>query len=138
MGLGKNLNDSDQEIKPKIKEMVVKASLAKNISSYLWAATGVALAVQKPWDKFFNVMTFNPMKKQQFVKSIKSFGTSFVESAKTLYKGEGHGIKKHAGKILIGTAAISTVAGVINALNVNKSYANPSDVIDKNSRYTTD
>ena len=138
MGLGKNLNDSDQEVKPKIKEMVIKASLAKNISSYLWAASGVALAVQKPWDNFFNVMTFNPMKKQQFIKSAKSFGQSFVDSAKALYKGEGHGIKKYSGKILLGAAAISTVAGVVNALNVGKSYTNANDVIDKNDRCITD
>ena len=58
LGMGANLNDSDQEVKPRIKEIVVKANLAKNISSYMWAACGVALAFQKPWEDFFNVMTF--------------------------------------------------------------------------------
>ena len=67
-----------------------------------------------------------------------TLSSRFVESAKALYKGEGHGIKKYSGKILLGAAAFSTVAGVINALNVNKSYTNPNDVIDKNDRYITD
>lgn len=138
MGLGKNLNDSDQEVKPRIKEMVVKASLAKSISSYLWAAAGVALAVQKPWDNFFEVMNFNPINWKEFKKTVQSFGNNFVESAKTLYKGEGQGIAKLSGKILISAAALSTVFGVINALHTGKSYTSPSDVINKNDRYIQD
>ena len=93
MGLGKNLNDSDQDVKPRIKEMVVKAALAKNISSYLWAATGVALAVQKPWEKYFEVMTFNIRDNKKFVKSIRSFGESFRDSVVALWKGEGQGVQ---------------------------------------------
>ena len=56
--MGTNLKDSDQEVKPRIKEIVVKTNLAKNISSYLWAAVGVGLAFQEPWDKFFNAKGF--------------------------------------------------------------------------------
>lgn len=138
MGLGKNLNDSDQDVKPRIKEMVVKASLAKNISSYLWAATGVALAVQKPWDNFFKVMTFNPIDTKRFNKSLKSFGNSLKDSIAALWKGEGYGIKKQAGKILISTAALSSVLGILNALHSSKSNNNTQNVINKNDRYITD
>lgn len=137
LGMGENLNDSDQEVKPRIKEIVVKSNLAKNISSYLWAASGVALAVQKPWENFFEVMTFKFWKGKEFKKSFESFGRNFVKSAKALYNGEGNGIQKHAGKILIGAAVFSSVAGVINSLasSHKPSEKTAADVIDKNNRY---
>lgn len=138
MGLGKNLNDSDQEVKPRVKEMVVKASMAKSISSYLWAAVGVALAVQKPWDNYFKVMTFNPKDFNKFKKSLKSFANSFKDGAIALWQGEGKGISKHAGKALIGIAALSTIFGTLNALHSSKSNNNTKAVINKNDRYITE
>ena len=137
LGMGENLKDSDQEVKPRIKEIVVKSSLAKNISSYFWAATGVALAVQEPWEKYFNVMTFKFWKGKEFMKSLKSFGNSFAESAEALWKGEGKGIKKHAGKLLVGTAILSSVLGVVNAMSSSKtpSKIDSADVIKKSDRY---
>lgn len=138
MGLGKNLNDSDQEVKPRIKEMVVKASMAKSISSYLWAAVGVALAVQKPWDNYFNVMTFNLKDTNKFIKSLKSFANSFKDSAAALWKGEGQGMVKHSGKALVGIAALSTIFGTLNALYRSKSNTNKTDIINKNDRYIID
>lgn len=134
LGMGENLNDSDQEVKPRIKEIIVKSNLAKNISSYLWAATGVALAFQKPWENFFEVMTFKFWKGKEFTKSLKSFGENFVESAKELYKGEGKGIQKHAGKILIGAAALSSIAGVINTVSSSQTPQKNTNII--NGRYT--
>ncbi len=134
LGYGENLNDSDQEIKPRIKEIVVKSALAKNISSYLWAATGVALAVQKPWENFFEVMTLKFWKGNEFKNSLKSFGRNFVKSVEELYKGEGSGISKHAGKILIGTAMLSSILGVINAVSsLHKPSYKP---IKKDEGYT--
>ncbi len=137
LGMGKDLKDSDQEVKSRIKEIIIKSSLAKNISSYLWAATGVALAFQKPWENFFNVMTFKFWKGKEFTNSIKSFGRNFVKSAKALFKGEGTGINKHAGKILIGTALLSSVLGVINAMSSSQkpSKVDAADVIKKDDRY---
>lgn len=137
LGMGTNLNDSDQEVKPRIKEIIIKENLAKTMSSYLWAATGVAFAFQKPWEDFFNVMTFKFWKGKEFVKSAKSFGRNFVKSAKELYKGEGHGIEKHAGKILIGASALSSVVGVLNTLSSTHrpSRVSASDVIKKDEKY---
>ncbi len=137
IGLGENLNDSDQEVKPRIKEIVIKENLAKTMSSYLWAATGVALAFQKPWENFFNVMTFKFWKGKEFGKCLQSFGENFIKSAKTLYKGEGHGIEKHAGKALIGLAALSTVLGLVNTLSSSHkpSKVSAADVINKNEKY---
>ena len=137
LGMGAELNDSDQEVKSRIKEILRKAPRAKNISSYLWAATGVALAFQKPWENFFNVMTFKFWKGKEFTKSVKSFGKNFVKSVKELYKGEGHGITKHAGKILIGAAALSSILGVINTMSSSQkpSKVDAADVIKKDDRY---
>lgn len=137
LGMGKNLKDSDQEVKPRIKEIVIKSNMAKNISSYLWAATGVAVAIQKPWEKYFEVMTFKFWDFKKFCKSIKSFGKSFKESIEAFYKGEGSGIKKQAGKILLGLAAFSTVIGLVNTLISRKtpSQLSASDIVDKNRKY---
>ncbi len=137
LGMGDNLKDSDQEVKPRIKEIVVKSTLAKNISSYLWAATGVALAAQEPWDNFFNVMTFKFWKGREFSKSIQSFGKNLVKASKALWEGQGNGIKKQSGKILIGLAAASTILGIINSVYSSKNPSNTkaSDVIDKNKNY---
>lgn len=136
LGMGEDLNDSDQEAKPIIKEIVTKTSFAKNISSYLWAGTGVALAFQKSWENFFNVMSFKFWKPEEFGRSMKSFGRNFVKSAKELWVGEGSGISKHAGKALIGISALSTVWGVMNAIS-HKSV-DTKNVINKNERYVVD
>ena len=138
LGLGTNLKDSDQEVKPRIKEIVVKSSVAKSISSYLWAAVGVALACQEPWDNFFNVMSFKFWKGKEFTKSLKSFGNNFVKSAKALYEGSGSGIKKHAGKALLAVAALSSILGVINAVYSSKTPSNSSGTVDKNRKYVVD
>ena len=63
--------------------------------------------------------------------------SNFVKSAKELYKGEGHGIEKHAGKILIGASALSSVVGVLNTLSSTHrpSRVSASDVIKKDEKY---
>ncbi len=136
LNMGENLNDSDQETKPRIKEIIVKSNVAKSISSYMWAATGVALAFQKPWEDYFNAMTFKFWKPQEFLKSLKVFGASFVKSAKDLYKGEGTGIAKHAGKILLGAAVLSSVLGVINTVAGSKQTPkSKSDIIKPDEKH---
>ena len=102
----------------------------------MWAATGVALAFQKPWEEYFNAMNFKFWKPEEFVRSLKIFGNSFVKSAKELYKGEGHGVAKHAGKILLGLAALSSVLGVVNTVaGVRKSPKQNSDIIKPNEKH---
>ncbi len=135
LNMGKNLNDSDQETKPRIKEIIVKSSLAKSISSYMWAATGVALAFQQPWEDYFKAMTFKFWKPQEFLKSLNVFGNSFVRSAKNLYKGEGNGVTKHAGKILLGLAVLSSVLGVVNTVAGARKSPKSSDIIKPNEKH---
>lgn len=137
LGMGDNLKDSDQEVKPRIKEIVIKSNLAKNISSYLWAATGVGLAFQTPWEDFFKVMTFKFWKTKEFKKSVVTFGDSLAESAVKFFKGEGKGIQKHAGKMLLGAAVLSSVLGVINSVSTSSkpSRVDATNVIDKEDKY---
>ena len=136
-GLGDNLNDSDQEVKPIYKEVLVKSKLAKSFSSFMWAATGVALAFQKPWENYFRVATLKFWKGKEFMHSLRVFGESFLESAKELYKGSTESFSKlerHSGKMMIGSALLVTVLGVLNTLHItHKPQKNNADkFIDKN------
>ena len=135
--MGSNLNDSDQEVKPLIKEILIKAKTATNLSSYLWAATGVALAFQEPWEDFFKVMSFKFWDKAKITKSAVAFKDSLIDSAKAFYHGEGRGLQKHAGKILLGAAIASSVLGIVNVMNISgkPSKLSAGDVIDNKEKY---
>lgn len=137
LGLGTNLNDSDQEAKPRIREIVVKSSTAKNISSYLWAATGVAIAMQQCWDKFFNVATLKFWEGKKFAKSVQTFGKTLVESCVDFYKGSKTGTGKYAGKALLGAAVLSSVVGVCNVMSSSDkpSKLDSADIIEKSRKY---
>ncbi len=130
LGMGKNLKDSDQEVKPRIKEIVVKTNLAKNVSSYLWAAVGVGLAFQEPWDKLFNVKGFK--------KSTSQFFESLGDSVISFFKGDGKQFfGKHSGKLLFGAAALSSMLGVVNvvASSHRPSKLDSADIIEKDRKY---
>ncbi len=132
-GLGTDLNDSDQEVKPMYKEVLIKSKLAKSISSFLWAATGVCLAFQEPMEKYFKAATLK-FWKTDFYSQFKTFGKSFVESWGTLYKGAANAetkFEKHAGKAMIGLAALSTILGILNTVHITKK-PKQVNVIDKN------
>lgn len=136
LGMGSNLNDSDQEVKPRIKEIIIKSNIAKNISSYLWAGVGVGLAFQKPWEDFFNVATLKFWKPDKFKLSAKSFRRSLVDSAQAFYKGE-NGKYKHAGKVMLFTALASSILGAVNAVSTSNSPSklDASDIIKKDEKY---
>ena len=139
LGLGSNLKDSDQEVKPRIKEIVTKANAVTSLTSYLWAGVGVGLAFQKPWDNFFKVATLKFWDGPKFPKSLSTFGKSFVDSAKELYTGGENATKasKIGGKALIFTAILATILGDIQIINSGKktSKLDASDVIEKNRKY---
>lgn len=137
LGMGENLNDSDQEAKPRIKEIVIKSATAKNITSYLWAAIGVGVAIQECWDKFFNVATLKFWQGKKFAKSSGTFVKTLGESIKSFYKGDKHGPGKYAGKLLFGAAALATIASVSNVMmSDNKpSKLDSADIIEKSRKY---
>ena len=141
LGLGENLASSDKEVKPRLKEIIARSNTAKSISSYLWAATGVGVALQKPWDNFFAATS----KGKGFAKVknvVRSFGNNFVKSVKDLWTGGANPTKvqKYAGKALIGAAVISTVVGVANTvINARKSAKlEDKNVFDENRKVVVD
>lgn len=161
-GLGENLPASDTEVKPLIKDVISRSNTAKSISSYLWAAVGVMLAVQQPWNHFFRAASkaswhkFAPKTPDatltqnlagRAVNTAKnlgrismSFGRSLVDSAKELYKGPvgEKGFTKHAGKIMLGIAAASTIFGALNTIYGAKTAAGQKNrnVFDKKDKIT--
>ena len=95
------LDYSDQKMKTKIKETVVKTRLFSTLTSYLWAAVGVGLAMQKPWEN----MKF--LKNKNF---IRDFGSNLVKSCKQMISKE-PGVPNKAGRALVGLAAGMTLIG---------------------------
>lgn len=139
LGLGNNLKDSDQDAKPRIKEIAVKTNLAKTISSYLWAAVGVGVALQKPWEDYFKVATLKFWKPKQFLESLGTFCDSFADSFGDFLKGpaEAKGFNKYSGKGLIGLAAATTFIGIVNVLTSSHkpSKLDSADIIEKDRKY---
>lgn len=139
-GLGEDLPASDTEVKPIIKDVISRSNTAKSISSYMWAAVGVTLAVQNSWNNFFraaskqnwshykpsspdaNIIQKAAGKTVNTAKNIwriaGSFGRNFVKASKELYNGPAGqtGFKKNAGKALLATAALTTILGVANTI----------------------
>ena len=136
-GMGENLNDSDQSVKPMYKEVLVKSSFAKSFSSFLWAATGVVLAFQKPWEEFFEGARYNIFKPKEIWHTVELFGRDFKKSALSLYKGNPEATKplqKYAGKGLVLTAAAVTLLTLLNTFRITSkpSKVKANDVIDSN------
>jgi len=138
LGYGDNIKDSDQELKPRIKEIVTKANAVTSLTSYLWAGVGVGLAFQQPWEKFLKVASFNVCNGRKLSKTLSSFGRSFVESAKELYTGGAKATKasKIGGKALIFTALFATILGNLKIISSSNkpSKLDASDVINKNRK----
>lgn len=147
LGLGSNLNDSISETTPIIQNIVATTNTAKSLSSYCWAATGVALAVQNDWAAFFDAFKsrkhFVPKPDMSFTHrfagKFKNFGNntlditktfikSLLNSCKQLWNGpeEAAGFfRKHTGKTLVGftvlLTAILTLNSIIRAKNMAKN-----------------
>jgi hypothetical protein len=120
MGHKEKLNSPDQEVQPKIRKVVTKARASQYISSYLWAATGVAIGAQQPFGYLFD-NTFKAMSKFDKVKAFPvKLGKALVQSSKDLFTGKNAEgvINKKAGilgKTLIFAAIGSTILGIINS-----------------------
>ncbi len=136
-----DLEHADQKVKPIIKEKVVKTRLFSTLSSYLWAATGVGIATQKPWENF----VVNPVKRIANYKNykqvlqqaketgtnvakydnfVKDFGKKFAKSCKEFVNGS-NPKANIAGRILLGAAVGMTLLGNFKTLfDFNKYKGN--------------
>ena len=144
LGLGENLEDSISETSPIIQNIVATSNLAKSMTSYAWAAVGVALAIQDSWIDFFESITnrnkltpkdgnnyFHRMAKRVkiFTENTwnisKSFLHSFKEGTKQLWNGHpaDTGFMKHSGKALLSLATAITVFTTANTIIRAKNMA---------------
>lgn len=160
-GLGKNLEASDADVKPLIKDVISRSSTAKSLSTYAWGAVGVALATQNSWDNFFKAMSnqswtkikSNPNENKfinlvdkvhnvnkNLVRITKSFGRNFVKASKELYNGPVTevGFRKHSGKAVLGLATALSVLGAANTIYGAKSAGKEKAVIDPNKKVVVD
>ncbi len=119
MGYKEPLNAPDQIVQPKIKEVLVKSSAAKAISSYIWAALGCAIAAQ---DSFGNFMKF-PEKQSIFTKIKKlptELGKAIGGSVKSLSK-------TTMGKVLMIGAIVSSAFGIMHSTKNFKAEKNKKE-----------
>ncbi len=132
-----DLTSSDQKVKPKIKEKLIQTKLFSTIASYLWAAVGVGVAMQEPFER----ISFIPerLKLGYGIKNplqfVKLFGKRFVESCKSFVNNSNKS-SAIAGRILLGTAIGVTLLGNFKTLfdfNKDKGSKNKAAVslIDK-------
>ena len=128
MGYTGELNASDQVVRPKINEVLVKAQAAKSISPYVWAALGVAIAAQKPFEEFMNFRQ-KPTFSQAVKELPKQIATTMTESVKSL-------AKTKMGKGLMIGAAATSILGVWNAVKDFKApKENKQSTVDYNKQY---
>ncbi len=105
MGMDENdLDHSDQKMKSKIREKVVQTKVFSTLTSYMWAATAVGVAMQKPWENL------------KFGKGfVKDFGKKFAQSCKQFVKNDSKGATI-AGRALLGAAVGVTLLGNLMTL----------------------
>ena len=147
-GFGKNLKDSDQEVKPFIKQVVTKAKTAQNISKYLWAAVGVGIGMQEPWEKLLDIKNNTSCLpfKIALKENAKFILKTAKDSCKAFFNGGVDGQRlphaKIAGRTLLGLAILTTVIGTINAMRnpyiKNEKEMNSSSVFKDNSKVVED
>lgn len=130
-------HSSDQEMKPKVKEMAIKAKTWKTIVGYLWAATAVGLAAQSPWEELFVNKGYKEKNVFKQTGNItKKFFNRLGRSFKEMWQG---GVKKSKGAGIVGkTLLIASVAGslvgTIASTSGFKSNPKQVKVINPNQR----
>ncbi|MDD3419653.1 MAG: hypothetical protein PHE78_03515 [Candidatus Gastranaerophilales bacterium] len=127
------LNASDQEMKPKIRELMIKAKTWSTVLGYTFAATAVGLAAQTPWEELLN----NKGQKRGIVGSVKHIASMTGRSFKEMWKG---GAKKTKASGIVGkTLLIASAAGAIIAPIATvagfRKKANTPQTIDESKRY---
>lgn len=108
LGCDEPLNAPDQAVQPLIQKALAKAMAARSIASFLWAATGVAIAAQKPFTEF-KMPAFKNMLKELPLQ----LGKTLAKSVKQMWKGSNMASSVIGKSLLIATAA-STVLGILN------------------------
>lgn len=111
------LNAPDQAVDPIIRETIVKATAAKSVSGYLWAALGVVLSSQDSFGKLFTGMVSKNVVENAFGKNVKHVGNTFKKAFMDVWRGHKTQYPKLSGalgKALIIGAFASTALGWAN------------------------
>ena len=157
LGYECELVDSDQIVKPKIREITTKTKTVTYFTQYFWAALAVAYAFQKPWDRLISKDEGRPLftnNKEETISNLKNklkqlskkstwkeFGSVLKDSAVDLYKGGLMPNKpdKYSGKILtlgtIGLTALGTIWTIVSSQQKDKPVSDRY-MIDKKKEYT--
>ncbi len=133
LGCEEPLNAPDQVVQPLIKQALTKAMAAKSIASFLWAATGVAIAAQKPFSEFMSYQ-----QKPGVLKVVKDFvpkfTKTFAESAKQLWKGSNTASSVVGKTLIIATGAVTA----LGLANVKRGYKIDKEPSKSKIDYTKD
>lgn len=155
MGYSQKLPDSDQIVKPKIREVSTKTKTVTYLTQYLWAALGVAFAFQKPWEKLVKNDPSGNWIGSSFKETMKNFKKHFKlpkesdvdqiflamrDSAKELYNGSAipNKYERFSGKALVWGTLLSTILGTGWIIASSKKKDKPISskyAIDKSREY---
>lgn len=129
------LHASDQEMKPRIKELAIKAQTWKTILAYTFAATAVGIAAQTPWEE----LGINKGNKSQGLKKlIPNFFDIAKRSVKEMWNG-GAKKAKAAGifgkTLLLGSAALAVIAPIATLSGFRAKHVHKSTVDDSKRYY---
>lgn len=128
MGYSKELNAPDQVVQPKIREVLVKSSAAKSVSTYIWAALGCAIASQESFGTFMNFP-----RKPTFTEAVKKLPTEVFRVVKDGTKSLA---KTKMGKGLMAAAAVTSAFGILNAgKNFKAEKEDKKSTVDYNSNH---
>lgn len=130
-----DLQASDQEMKPRIRSLIVKTKTAQYLLSYLFAATAVGLAAQSPWEELF----VNKGAGKKPMAALKHVGSMFKRSFAEMWRGGKVGEKiskssKIFGRALLIASALGAVAAPIISVRGFRSKAETKQVIDNSRR----
>ena len=140
LGKGDDLQTADQEVKPAIKKIIVRSKAATSISSFLWAATGVAYAAQDSWGDLFTKTNKSPSIRKNLKTMMEHVKNLAKNSAIEFWQGSGATPKAnaYAGRILLTAAVLSSVLGVFSTVYGVKYKKPEQNVIDANKEYVVD
>ncbi len=128
------LHASDQEMKPRIRELAVKAQTWKTLLSYTLAATAVGIAAQTPWEEF---LVNKGNKKQALKKIIPDFFEILGRSVKEMWNGGAKQTKTAGvlGKIFLLGSAVMALSAPIASLSGFRSKHEHKSTVDDSKRY---
>ena len=134
MGLGENLESSDQAAKPKIKELLIKARTTSLFTSYLWAGLGVILACQDPIANLFEKDQYKTLKQKFSMGNIKAQSKKI---ANAVFKSCKDVVSTKTGKAyVIGTIAATVLSNIICLSTIKQKPVSKEAEIDKSKDYT--